>query len=106
MREDLGRVTGRLLEVSNLDADTAWIGVDSIEGLEDRELLTATIKSPAPETDAVLERIGRHGQITLEGPREEHARRGPRRCTCTRSGGSTSTWSRRLTPRRRFQVSC
>ena len=67
VREDLVRVTGRLREVSNLDADTVWIAVDSIEGLEDHELLTATIKSPAPETDAVLERIGRNGQITLEG---------------------------------------
>ena len=66
-REDLVRVAGRLREVSNLDADTVWITVDSIEGFEDHELLTATIKSPAPETDAVLERIGRNGQITLEG---------------------------------------
>ena len=66
-REDLVRVTGRLREVSNLDADTVWIAVDSIEGLEDDELLTATLKSPAPETDAVLEQIGRNGQITLEG---------------------------------------
>ena len=66
-REDLVRVAGRLREVSNLDADTVWITVDSIEGLEDHKLLTATIKSPASETDAVLERIGRNGQITLEG---------------------------------------
>ena len=68
-REDLVRVVGRLRQVSNLtaDPDTAWITVDRIEGLEDHDLLTATIKSPAPETDAVLERIGRNGQITLEG---------------------------------------
>lgn len=68
-REDLVRVAGRLREVSNLDTapDTAWITVDSIEGLEDHELLTATLKSPAPDTDAVLEQIGRNGPITLEG---------------------------------------
>ncbi len=66
-REDLVRVAGRLRDVSNLDADTVWITVDSIEGLQDHELLTAILKSPAPETDAALERIGRNGRITLEG---------------------------------------
>ena len=49
------------------DPDTAWITVDRIEDLDDHKLLTATIKSLAAETDAVLERIGRDGQITLEG---------------------------------------
>ena len=68
-REDLVRVAGRLRNVSSLQGapDTAWIAVDGIEGLEDHELLTATITSPAPETDAALERIGRDGRITLEG---------------------------------------
>ena len=67
VREDLVRVAGRLREVSNLDADTVWITVDRLKGLEERELLTATIKRPAPETDAVLEQIGHNGPITLEG---------------------------------------
>ena len=68
-REDLVRAAGRLRVVSNLNTagDTAWITVDSIEGLKDHELLTATLKNPAPDTDAVLEQIGRNGPITLEG---------------------------------------
>ena len=68
-REDLVRVAGRLRDVSSLYAepDTAWIAVDGIEGLEDHELLTASIRNPAPETDAALERIGRDGRIALDG---------------------------------------
>ncbi len=41
--EDLVRVTGRLREVSDLDARTAWAVVDSIDGLKDHEVLTATL---------------------------------------------------------------
>ena len=68
-REDLVLVAGRLRQVTNLDTapDTAWITINNIEGLKDYELLTATLKNPAADTDAVLEQIGRHGPITLEG---------------------------------------
>ena len=68
-REDLVRVVGRLRQVSSLivDPDTASLTLDRIEGLDDHDLLSATIKSPAPGTDALLERIGRNGRITLEG---------------------------------------
>ena len=68
-REDLVVVAGRLRQVTNLDTapDTAWITINNIEGLEDYELLTATLKNPGADTDAVLEQIGRDGRITLEG---------------------------------------
>ena len=68
-REDLVVVAGRLRQVTNLDTtpDTAWITINNIEGLEDYELLTASLKNPAAGTDALLEQIGRHGPITLEG---------------------------------------
>ena len=41
--------------------------VDSVDGLEENELVSAEMKNPAPETDAALEQVGRNGQITLEG---------------------------------------
>ena len=91
VREDLVRLTGRLRDISSLvaDPDKVWIAVDSVDGLEENELVPAEMKNPAPEIDAALEQIGRNGQITLEG----RARNTPGRVGTlhTRSDGSTTT---------------
>ena len=60
---------GELARYEKRRTDLVWVAgsLQEVLSFHDYSMLTATIKSPAPETDAVLQQIGRNGPIVLEG---------------------------------------
>jgi hypothetical protein len=63
----LTELRGVLEDVETTGENDALIIVRPVDGLGEHEMATATIRKPAPETDRLLERIGRNGRITLVG---------------------------------------
>ncbi len=67
MPDTLAELSGRLEDVQTTGENDAWIVVRPVDGLDNHEMATATVRKPAPEVDQLLERIGRNGPITLIG---------------------------------------
>ena len=59
----------------NLHEGTVWITIETVDGLEENDLVTAAMEDPAPEDrrDVRADRT-QNGRIKLEGPGPEHAR--------------------------------